>query len=51
MTAPQHMHRLPKNPRTKSEAISTMQGTSVTRRDVPVTLAPMPKWREVEADD
>lgn len=46
MTAPQHMHRPPKNDRTMSEAISTMQGTSVTRRDVPVTLAKAPWEKE-----
>lgn len=45
MTAPQHMHRRPTNDRTMSEAIATAQGTSVTRRDVPVTLTKAP-WEK-----
>jgi hypothetical protein len=49
MTAPQHMHRPPKNDRTMSEAISTAQGTSVARRDVAVTLSKAP-WEKEESE-
>lgn len=53
MTPPLHtpasIHRPPKNPRTKGEAIRTMQKVSDAARDVPVTLAKAP-WEKEQAD-
>lgn len=53
MTPPLHtpasIHRPPKNPRTKGEAIRTMQKVSDASRDVPVTLAKAP-WEKEQAD-
>jgi hypothetical protein len=47
---PANVHRPPKNPRTTSEAIRTMQKVSDASRDVPVTLAKAP-WEKEESDD
>lgn len=44
---PGNVHRQPKNPKTMSEAISAAQGTSVARREVPVTLVKAP-WEDKE---
>lgn len=44
---PANVHRQPKNARTVSEALSTMQGVSDAARDVPVTLAKAP-WEKDE---
>jgi hypothetical protein len=46
---PGNVHRPPKNPRTTSEAIRTMQKVSDAARDVPVTLAKAP-WEKGESD-
>jgi hypothetical protein len=47
---PGNVHRQPKNDRTMSEAIATAQGTSVARREVPVTLAKAP-WEKDQSDE
>lgn len=50
MTAPTNIHRPPTNDRSLAVAAASAQGTSVARRDVPVTLAKAP-WEENRHDD
>jgi hypothetical protein len=47
MSAPQHINRPPTNERSLAVAAAVAQGTSVARRDVPVTLAKAP-WEKEE---
>lgn len=47
--APQHIHRMPRNDRSMSEAIKTVQGTSVARREVKITLIKAP-WEKDKED-
>lgn len=49
MTAMSHQHRRPTNERSLSVAAASAQGTSVARRDVPVTLVKAP-WEKEEND-
>lgn len=49
MTAPTNIHRPPLNNRTLAVAAASAQGTSVARRDVPVTLVAAP-WEKEKTD-
>lgn len=49
MTTPTNIHRPPSNDRSLAVAAASAQGTSVARRDVPVTLVIAP-WEEEKAD-
>jgi hypothetical protein len=47
---PANIHRQPKNDRSISVAAACAQGTSVARRDVPLTLTKTPPPWEKEKD-